>query len=154
VGDTISGVTDMGDSFTAVVQEISTYPDASGSYYSYGSDNSNASYYQFLALIDDPEGIEEGSAELQLSETMTDYSNSIFLENYFIRTDANDKTYVMKQGEDGLLTKQYVTTGITAWGYMTEVKSGITLDDKIAFPYGSTVVEGAKTEEVDQLDYE
>lgn len=155
VGDTISGMLqNTGDSFTAVVKEISDYPDPNGSYYSYGSENTNASYYRFLALIDDPEGLEEGDAELQLSESLYDYSDAIYLEKYFVRTESDGRSYVMKQGEDGLLTKQYVTTGKTIYGWAIEIVSGVTLEDKLAFPYGNDVVEGAKTNEVDQLDYQ
>ena len=155
VGDTISGILqNTGASFTAVVKEISDYPDPNGSYYSYGSENTNASYYRFLALIDDPEGLEEGDAELQLSESLQNYSGGIYLEKYFVRTESDGRTYVMKQGQDGLLTRQYVTTGKTIYGWAIEIVSGITLEDKLAFPYGKDVVEGAKTNEVDQLDYQ
>ena len=68
VGDTISGQTDSGMSFTAVIKEISQYPDSDGASYMSDSQNSNASYYPFYALIEDTEDISEGdSATLQLS---------------------------------------------------------------------------------------
>ena len=87
---------------------------------------------------------------------MVDYysgNNGIYLENFFVRTEGDGRTYVMKQGDDGLLTKQYVETGRTVYGTMTEIISGVTLQDKLAFPYGNNVKEGAKTKEVDQLEY-
>jgi hypothetical protein len=153
VGDTISGITDNGDSFTAVIKEISEYPDADGASMRWGSGNSNASYYPFYALIDDSSDIEEGGAEIQLSDTIQNYGDGIYLEKYFVRTGNDGRSYVYKQGEDGLLTKQYITTGKTVYSYAIEITSGLTEDDKIAFPYGSSVEEGAKTKEVDMLSY-
>ena len=55
------------------------------------------------------------------------------------------------QGEDGMLKKQYVQTGIDVYGMAKEIKSGISAKDKIAFPYGKNVAEGAPTKEVDNL---
>lgn len=50
------------------------------------------------------------------------------------------------RGENGRLKKQTVVTGQTLYNSVIEVKSGLTLDDSIAFPYGTTVKEGARTE--------
>jgi hypothetical protein len=58
---------------------------------------------------------------------------------------------VYRRGEDQLLHKQYVTTGVVQWGY-TEIKSGLTVDDWIAFPYGKDVKENAETIESDNSD--
>lgn len=155
VGDTISGMMmDTGVSFTAVIKEISTYPSADNDgmyYYSSGSENSNASYYPFYALLDDTTDIEEGEAEIQLAETMTNASDIICLEKYFVRTDNAGKSYVYICGTDGKLKKQYVTVGKLLYGYALEILSGLDLTDKIAFPYGEEVFEGATTKEVDLL---
>ena len=35
------------------------------------------------------------------------------------------------------------------WGSYTEIRSGLTADDYIAFPYGKTVKPGAATQESD-----
>lgn len=155
VGDTISGMMmDSGVSFTAVIKEISTYPSADNDgmyYYSSGSENSNASYYPFYALLDDTTDIEEGEAEIQLAETMTNMADQICLEKYFVRTDNAGKSYVYISGADGKLKKQYVTVGKLIYGYALEILSGLELTDKIAFPYGDDVFEGAATKEVDLL---
>jgi hypothetical protein len=154
VGDTISGMmTDTGVSFTAVVKEISQYPDTEGSSYSFSSGNSNASYYPFYALLDDTEDITEGDAEIQLSETVTTSADSIYLEKYFVRSGSDGRNYVYIEGEDGLLKKQYVTTGKTVYSWAIEIVSGLKSTDNIAFPYGTDVAEGAPTKEVDMLDY-
>ena len=154
VGDTISGQTDSGMSFTAVIKEISQYPDSGGASYMSDSQNSNASYYPFYALIEDTEDIAEGdSATLQLSGGTINDPDAIYLEDYFIRTEKDGRNYVYMKGEDGTLTKQYVTTGKKlSWGGGTEITSGLTKSDRIAFPYGDDVKEGAPTEDVDQLE--
>lgn len=154
VGDTISGQTDSGMSFTAVIKEISQYPDSDGASYMSDSQNSNASYYPFYALIEDTEDIAEGdSATLQLSGGTINDPDAIYLEDYFIRTEKDGRNYVYMKGENGTLTKQYVTTGKKlSWGGGTEITSGLTKSDRIAFPYGDDVKEGAPTEDVDQLE--
>ncbi|HIR14299.1 MAG TPA: hypothetical protein IAB31_10310 [Candidatus Choladousia intestinavium] len=154
VGDTISGMLmDTGVSFTAEIVEISEYPDTSGESMNYGSENTNASYYPFMALIEDTEEITEGDAELYLTDTVTDYSNIITLENYFIRTENDGRSYVYIQGEDGRLKKQYVELGQEFYAMVVEIRSGLDESDLIAFPYGDDVMEGAATKEVDALTY-
>ena len=71
------------------------------------------------------------------------------IETRFIRQD-DGGSYVYRRGEDQLLHKQYVTTGVVQWGY-TEIKSGLTVDDWIAFP-GKDVKENAETIESDNSD--
>ncbi|MCC8066867.1 MAG: HlyD family secretion protein, partial [Clostridiales bacterium] len=137
--------------FTAVIKEVSEYPDPSGSDYVY-SGNSNASYYPFYALIDDPEGIEEEGAEMTLSDAYADSSDSVCLDSYFVRTDSTGNNYVYVQGEDGKLEMRYVTTGRTFYDYYIEITAGLSESDLITFPYGDNVYEGAPTQEVDSLD--
>lgn len=156
VGDVISGVSsETGNSFTAVITEVSEYPETSDDNYYYGYDingnNPNASNYPFLAYIEDTEGLEEGYADLTLSKEKA--PTGLYLEKYLIREDEAGKDYVMIRGEDGLLKKQIVKTGKVLWGSYVQVKSGLEKSDWIAFPYGKNVVEGAKTEEHDNLDY-
>ena len=148
-------MTETGVSFTAVIKEISEYPDENGSMsFGYGMENSNASYYPFYALLDSTEDIEEGEAEIKLSPSVSNEDNkAIYLEPYFVREEKDGKNYVWKQGDDGLLTKQYVITGKMIYGGMAvEIMDGIKMSDKIAFPYGKDVKEGAKTKEVDALE--
>ena len=77
---------------------------------------------------------------------------AIYLQKAYIRTDDEGKSYVYKEGEDGRLKKQYVKTGETLYGQYVEVLSGVTMDDNIAFPYGSSVKEGAKVELSENTD--
>ena len=57
----------------------------------------------------------------------------------------------MKQ-ENGRLKKQYISTGKIYYGSQIVVKSGITANDFIAFPYGKDAVEGKVCKEGDLSD--
>ena len=159
IGDTITGTSyETGSSFTAEIVEISEYPDESrNSYYGFGDENTNSSYYPFLAYIDNAEGLEVDSyVDLSLSNTNATasadpmLSGGLSLEEYYIRTDNNGRSYCYVRGEDGLLEKRYLEVGANNWGVIT-VKSGLTPTDCIAFPYGDGVEEGAQTVEVEYL---
>ena len=76
-----------------------------------------------------------------------------FIWKTFLSVAEKDgRNYVYMKGEDGTLTKQYVTTGKKLAYGGTEITSGLTKSDRIAFPYGDDVKEGAPTEDVDQLE--
>ena len=47
------------------------------------------------------------------------------------------------------MEKRTVTTGKSLWGSYTEIRSGLTADDYVAFPYGKNVKPGAATVESD-----
>ena len=74
--------------------------------------------------------------------------NGIYLENPFLRTEGG-RTYGYVRGEDGKLEQRFVTTGKSLWGSYTEVLSGLSEEDYIAFPYGKNVKAGAPTQEGD-----
>jgi len=58
------------------------------------------------------------------------------------------KKYVLKADENNRLVKQYVKTGKMVW-QSVEILSGLTMEDRIAFPYGKTAKEGVKVEETE-----
>lgn len=150
-GDIIQGTSlDSGEEFTAVIKEISQYPNSGneGDFILFGEQNQNTSYYTFYALIEDAGDLPEGMAQLRLSGSSTE--NAISVEQYFVRTEKNGTKYVLKRGEDGRLCKQTVRTGITNGSYV-ETLDGLTLEDWIAFPYGKDAVEGAQTVETDTI---
>lgn len=153
VGQTVTATSwQSGMTFTAQITEIDTYPDDSNSYY--GDGNPNASYYAYMAYIDDPTGLTNGEY-LSLTMDTTDeeaVSSGIYLEMAYVRQE-DGRYYVMKD-EDGVLKKQYVTTGkIISGGSGIEITSGLTEDDSIAFPYGKTAQEGVKTQPSDGMMY-
>ena len=73
-----------------------------------------------------------------------DEKGKIYLDKAYVRKE-DGKSYVMKDDGTGHLVKQYVKTGKTIYGYAVEIKSGVTMDDYLAFPYGKTAKEGVKT---------
>lgn len=142
VGATLSGYSyDNGVSFTAEVREISPYPSDSG------QDGANASSYPFTAYIADASGLSNNSwAELTLLDEGDGQGQGIYLEKPFVRTE-NGQYYVMKDDGTGHLTKQIVQVGGIQYGSSYQITGGLSMDDKITFPYGKDVREGAKTEE-------
>ena len=54
--------------------------------------------------------------------------------------------------DNGHLKKKYVKTGKTYWGSYIEIKSGLSPNDYIAFPYLKDAVEDKKCVVSDNLD--
>ena len=140
----------MGMSYEATITSISSSP-FSGNYY---SSNPNMSYYPFTAVISGDADLSNGEGvDLSMDGFTSSYDpNAIFLSQAFVREEGT-RYYVYKKGEDGRLTKQYVEAGKVMYGSI-EIRSGLDMDDEIAFPYGRDVKEGARTEQADTLyDY-
>ena len=148
VGTVMTGMSyESGMSFTAEISEISEYPDTSESYW-YGG-QANASQYPFMAYIEDSEGLSNNeSVELSIEDSGSTNSSAIYLYKAYIRSE-NGQSYVYKADENDRLVKQYIKTGATVYSTAVEVKGGLSLEDRIAFPYGKNVVEGAKVKESD-----
>lgn len=135
---------ESGMSFEAEITEISTYPQENNQFW--GEGNPNVSYYPYTAYIANPEGLQNGE-EVALSMTgKSDSAGGIYLEKAYVREE-DGKSYVLKVNKKNRLEKQYVVTGKTLWGQAVEIVSGLTLEDRIAFPYGKTAKEGLKVEE-------
>ena len=137
-----------GMTYTGTVESIGDFPNNED--YFNGMNNPNASYYPFTVFID-------GSADLQAGRYVSVmYSagtseHGIYLENPFIRTE-NGRSFVYVRGENGTLEQRFVTTGKSLWGSYTEILSGLSETDYIAFPYGKNVKPGAPTQEGDMSD--
>ena len=132
-----------GMTYSGTVVSLGDFPTGSDGWN--GTGNPNASYYPFTVFVDESADLQAGRyANIQYSAASTE--NGIYLENPFIRTE-NGNAYVYVQGADGKLEKRQVTTGKSLWGSYTEIRSGLTPDDLIAFPYGKNLKEGASTVE-------
>lgn len=129
------------------IVNISTYPTYNAESYS-GNGNTNVSYYPFRIFVDESANLVENDYVdvTYQNQVQTEGSAGFYLENSFIRTD-NGRSYVYVRNEDGLLEQRTVQTGRDLYGYYTEIRSGLTMDDYIAFPYGNDVTDGAKTNE-------
>ena len=141
---------ESGMSFEATITEISDYPVASNSW---GEGNPNVSYYAYTAYIEDSTALRNGEyVDLSISTNQSESGSGIYIDKAYVREE-NGRFYCMIADENGRLKKQYVVTGKTVYGSAIEVKSGITDEDMIAFPYGKNVVEGAKTVEQSNMYY-
>lgn len=133
-----------GQTYTAVITEISEYPTENRGGY-YGEGNPNVSYYTFLAYVEESEGLTNGdNLELRMSVSdMQEETDAMYIEKAYVREE-NGKSYVLKEGKDNRLVKQYVLTGRTVYGSSIEIKAGLSESDRIAFPYGKNAKEGVK----------
>lgn len=137
-----------GSYFTATIMEVDDYPADTVTGYSDG--NTNVSYYNYTAFIEDASGLENGE-NVELTLTLDgDTSGGVYIDKAYVRKE-DGKSYVMKEDETSHLVKQYVTTGKTVWGSSIQILDGITGEDFIAFPYGKTAKEGIRCEETDSI---
>lgn len=134
-----------GGMYTGTVESIGDFPTQDEGWNGMG--NPNASYYPFRVFIDGSADLQEGSY-VSVTYSAAEAENGIYLENPFLRTDEGEP-YVYVRGKNGKLEKRAVTTGKSLWGSHTEIRSGLTEDDYVAFPYGKNVKPGAATEESD-----
>lgn len=118
----------------------------------YFSGNPNMSYYPFTAVISEEANFKNGESVSISAESFTssgEITEDIYLMQAFVREDQQG-FYVFMKDENGLLKKQYVEIGRITDEAM-EIKSGLSMEDEIAFPYGKDVKEGAKTVSVETL---
>ena len=131
--------------YTGTVASLGDFPSVEGSWNGMG--NPNASYYPFAVFVD-------GSADLQAGRyvsvmySTSSGENGIYLQKPFLRTE-NGKSFVFILGAGGRLEKRFVTTGKDLYGSYTEILSGLTAEDLVAFPYGKNVKDGAMAVEGD-----
>ena len=130
--------------YEGTVVEIGQYPTEEDNAYSSGS--SNVSYYPYKVFIDESADLQEGYYVSMTYQSEPSEEGIMYLENAFILRE-NGENFVFVQGESGLLEKRKIQTGDSSGGYMTQILSGISETDYIAFPYGKEVVEGAPTVE-------
>lgn len=141
VGQSVSAVNYMtGDTYEGTISEISNVPSDSVNYY--GDSNPNSSFYEYTAYIENPQNLKKGDSLKLTIDTSSEGSDSgLYIDKSYVRTE-NGQSYIYKD-DNGKLKKQSVKTGKSLWGSYVEIKSGLTNDDYIAFPYG--VREGEKT---------
>lgn len=144
VGDIVSiNAWESGTYYDGEIVEISEYPSDNGYYY---SGNSNSSSYPLkVKLPDDVQVREYESVEVtyQVNQEITS-SNTFYLEIPFVRAE-NGENYVWIADENNQLHKQVIQTGKTVWDSYIEIKGGLSLEDRVAFPYGNNLEEGVTT---------
>lgn len=122
------------------IKEISDIPYSGYTYFGMG--NSNVSYYPYTVFVQEEGTLKEGEY-VQLKPIMNqEGTSSIYLMNAFI-VEENGKKVVYVANQDGKLEKRQITMNGGVYDYI-KIKSGITAEDRIAFPYGKNVKEGAQ----------
>lgn len=133
-----------GESCEGTITDIYTYP-VTGQY-AYSDGNNNVSYYPFRVFVEESANLQENEYVNIQYQNISQDEDVLYLENPFIRTE-NGQSYVYVRGDDGRLEKRVVRTGKDLYGSYTAIKSGLTVDDFVAFPYGKNAYDGAKTRE-------
>ncbi len=148
-GDEVSVTSyETGASFLAKVDKVSTEPDQD-----YSSDPNN-SMYPVICISEDPDvelNVGEWCSVMPVQEADAP-SDAIYIPMFFIRDDEQG-SYVLAVGENGRLERRAVSTGKVIWGSSMEIRSGVTLEDELAFPYGRSARPGNRTRsaEIDAL---
>lgn len=158
-GDTVTATCwENGMTYSAQVVSISDYPLEDGANYYYGTGNPNSSSYEFVAVLgaeNDTSTLRNGMyVDLTLSvQEGVEADGGLYLDKAYLREDEGG-SYVMKVSRENRLEKAYVSTGKTIYsGSYVEIRSGLEVEDYIAFPYGTDVKDGVRaviqgTEEV------
>lgn len=134
-----------GNSYTGTITRVDDYPSQNSGYS--GDGNPNVSYYPFTVFVDGDADLMEYNY-VDISYGTADSSHGVYLENPFLRKEGGE-SFVYVRGADDKLEKRVVQTGKSLWGSYTEILSGLTEEDLVAFPYGKHVFEGAPTAEGD-----
>ena len=152
VGDTVMASSwENGQMYEAEIVQISDFPNDNSNYYYDGSSNPNSSTYQFTARIADADGLKNGMGlDITLQAASDNASNAIYLFKAYIRSDDGGK-YVLKVGDDNRVHKTYIKTGKTIYNQYLEIKSDtLTEEDYVAFPYGTSAIDGAKANDMEE----
>ncbi len=146
VGDTVSAMSwETQTNYEAQIVSINDYPQEGG--YSYGGGNPNSSNYEFIAVLNNTEGLYNNMyLEITMQVPSSGSMDALYIQKMYVRDD-DGGSYVMMAGPDeARLIKKYVETGkIIDGGYSVEILSGLAMEDYIAFPYGKDVKEGVRT---------
>ncbi len=134
-----------GMTYTGTIESMGDFPSSDG--YWNGMGNPNTTYYPFTVFVDGSADLQTGSY-VSVMYSSSSSENGIYLENPFIRTEQG-RSYVYVLGSGSKLEKRDVVTGKSLWGSYTEILSGISETDLIAFPYGKEVKAGAPAQEQD-----
>jgi hypothetical protein len=140
INDWNTGMTHVG-----TIQALGDFPDPASGWNGMG--NPNASFYPFTVFVDEEADLQEGRYVSVVYSTATG-EHGVYLQNPFLRTEQG-KSYVYVMGADGRLEQRFVQTGKALWGSYTEILSGLSAEDLVAFPYGKNVKPGAVAEEGD-----
>lgn len=134
-----------GGVYTGEVVSVGDFPSDSDNWNGMG--NPTASYYPFLAFVDETADLQAGSY-VSMTYSTASAEQGIYLEKAFVRSEKGEH-WIYVRGADGRLEKRNVRVGKVLWGSYYEILSPLGEEDFLAFPYGKQVKEGAPTVESD-----
>lgn len=134
---------DTGMNYEGTIVSVGQFPLEQMDYY-YGA--GNVSYYPYTVFIDESAQLREGYYVSMMLRKGTEQTGSLYINNAFVRTEGASN-YVFVRDENGNLEKRYIQVGASLWGSYMEVRSGLTKEDYVAFPYGKDVKAGVPTRE-------
>ncbi len=137
VGDIVTAsYWQTGATYFAQIVSISDYPlDDSRGYYYGGSGNPNSSSYEFIAVLDTEDELQNGEyLDVSISVSEEESSDALYIWRPYLKED-NGGYYAMIVGPDNRLQKQYLSIGKSIYGgEYYEIQAGLTQDDYVAFP--------------------
>ena len=134
-----------GGTYTGEVVSIGDFPTDDDNWNGMG--NPTASYYPFVAFVDETADLQAGS-HVSMSFSTASAEQGIYLEKAFVRSEKG-RHWIFVRGADGRLEKRDVRVGRVLWGSYYEILSPLGEEDFLAFPYGKHVKDGAPTVESD-----
>ena len=150
VGQTVSvNSWESGVSCDGVISEIGTAPEQGLYVYSnMGSTNPNMSVYPITIKVDASQMLSVGSgvSVSYVPGSQEGLDGTVFLPSPFVVYEGSG-AYVYVADDQGKLERRQVRVGMTLWGEYVQILGGLSLEDRVAFPYGDDVVEGAATQD-------
>ncbi|MDO4616165.1 MAG: hypothetical protein Q4B03_01750 [Lachnospiraceae bacterium] len=132
--------------FSAEVTDLSLEPVQRNMY-----GGGNQTYYPVTAVCHDIDTEPVKGDYYDVERTVeTEQSDKVYLTEMYIRKDTQG-SYCMLADENDRLKKVYVQIG-GSYSDLLEIASGVTLEDRIAFPYGKNVQEGSPVVDQDMPD--
>jgi len=133
------------EEYEAEITSISTMPTVQNGW---TNGNTNVSYYPFTVYIDESANLMEYEF-VSVTYSSKGYADDCFyLERAFVLNE-NGSNYVFVQTEEGTLEKRRIEIGEILWGTYVRIASGLSLEDRIAFPYDKNAKDGAAAVEAD-----
>jgi len=134
-----------GNVYTGEVVSVGDFPSDDDNWNGMG--NPTASYYPFVAFVDETADLQAGSY-VSMTYSTASAEQGIYLEKAFVRSEKGEH-WIYVRGADGRLEKRNVQVGKVLWGSYYEILSPLGEEDFLAFPYGKQVKDGAPTVESD-----
>lgn len=144
VGQKVSVMSyNSGTMVEGVVKEVSNIP-LSG-YRNFGMGNNNVSYYPYTVFVGEEATFKADEYVSLMPQVENTGSSGLYIMKAFV-LEENGKYFVYVANQENKLEKRQIFIDGGAYDNL-KIKSGLTTEDRIAFPYGKLVKEGANVVE-------